>query len=226
MAFTSDRQRKAAFANMMSGPISGMNRVKFSSGPKKDQSYKLLEEAVNEGYWTCPKCGNKMEPDVGTCSCGFKARELIDLGFASEFSCGAKHNDFSKSSLENEIEALEGWEVDEDRDDYKVWRKSGDPSKYVAAGKQAGKYKAWTARSGHGGGDGPIFYSGDSMEQAIEHALNYMKPTSDKPADEPKKKEKVAMVDDRPELYPKYVEADFDETDNYGGYDHETGPID
>lgn len=109
MRFTCDAQRKAMFANMMNGTISGSNTVKFSSGSKKDEGYKLLEEAVNEGYWTCPRCGNRMEPDVGTCGeCKYKAKELIDLGLASEFSKDVDSK-FSEKAEEEFKEGLNGF---------------------------------------------------------------------------------------------------------------------
>jgi len=44
MAFTSDRQRKAAFANMMNGSISGSNRVKFSTASDDPSNLKYTKE--------------------------------------------------------------------------------------------------------------------------------------------------------------------------------------
>lgn len=106
MRFTSDRQRKAAFANMMNGPISGMNRVNFSSRSKEDQTYKLLEEVTYDGYWTCPECGNRMEPDAGRCRCGFKS-PLVALGLADDTESVDKadvaKSSVSKSSLKSEV---------------------------------------------------------------------------------------------------------------------------
>lgn len=89
------------------------------------------------------------------------------------------------------VEIPKGWETEANQDDYKVWIKSGDPSKYVSAKKEDGKYKAFTGRSGHGGGDGPVIYSGDSMEEAIEHALNFMKTPNNNYSFGPKKRAKV-----------------------------------
>ena len=31
----------------------------------------LLEEAVREGFITCPHCGNRIEPDAEYCYCGW-----------------------------------------------------------------------------------------------------------------------------------------------------------
>ena len=32
----------------------------------------LLEEAVMQGFITCPHCGNRIEPDADVCCCGWK----------------------------------------------------------------------------------------------------------------------------------------------------------
>ena len=39
----------------------------------------LLEQAVNEGKITCPRCGNYIEPDAEQCYCGWK-NPLIEEG--------------------------------------------------------------------------------------------------------------------------------------------------
>jgi len=46
MRFINDNQRKAVFANMANGPVSGINRVKFS--------------ASSSSSVVCPKCGSKI----------------------------------------------------------------------------------------------------------------------------------------------------------------------
>ena len=45
MRFSSDSQRKAMFANMMSGSVSGLNRVKFS---KDSDYYTILAKSLDE----------------------------------------------------------------------------------------------------------------------------------------------------------------------------------
>jgi len=32
----------------------------------------LLEETVRKGFITCPKCGNRIEPDAYACCCGWQ----------------------------------------------------------------------------------------------------------------------------------------------------------
>ena len=39
----------------------------------------ILEQAAIEGMITCIICGNNIEPDCDTCSCGWK-NPLIELG--------------------------------------------------------------------------------------------------------------------------------------------------
>ncbi|MCK5031632.1 MAG: hypothetical protein KAR64_09205 [Thermoplasmatales archaeon] len=31
----------------------------------------LLEQVVHQGFITCPKCGNRIEPDAESCCCGW-----------------------------------------------------------------------------------------------------------------------------------------------------------
>ena len=33
---------------------------------------RLLEQAVVNGFITCPKCGNRIEPDAESCYCSWK----------------------------------------------------------------------------------------------------------------------------------------------------------
>ena len=40
----------------------------------------LLEEAVMQGFITCPKCGNRIEPDAESCYCGWK-NPLVEYGW-------------------------------------------------------------------------------------------------------------------------------------------------
>ncbi len=44
---------------------------------QKDIVY--LEEALEEGFITCPECGNRIEPDSEGCYCGWE-NPLIKLG--------------------------------------------------------------------------------------------------------------------------------------------------
>jgi len=39
----------------------------------------IMEETLMEGVITCPKCGNRIEPDCDVCSCGWK-NPLIEMG--------------------------------------------------------------------------------------------------------------------------------------------------
>jgi len=40
----------------------------------------LLKQAVEDGFITCPKCGNHLEADAPECICGWK-NPLLTLGY-------------------------------------------------------------------------------------------------------------------------------------------------
>ena len=41
---------------------------------------RLLEQALEDGFITCPHCGNHIEPDADSCICGWK-NPLVELGY-------------------------------------------------------------------------------------------------------------------------------------------------
>lgn len=51
-----------------------------SPGFRESPEEELEQESVRKGFITCPKCGNRIEPDAEKCYCGWK-NPLVQEGW-------------------------------------------------------------------------------------------------------------------------------------------------
>jgi len=138
MVFSSDSQRKAAFANMMNGPISGLNRVKFSNDPRKElQDAFGITGAISSG--TCSACGGP----AGSFKSALEEKEYSMSGLCS--ACQDKVFGGNEMELDEEYaakQAAAGEERAEDRlsarEELEMYRKSvrDNPPKKVKITKE------------------------------------------------------------------------------------------